>query len=69
MSWLTRVFRRGDSEEAVQQASCAHANLTARWDDPQDVGSEEKASGYSCIACGETFTREEAQAMGGTPAA
>ena len=69
MGWVTRVFRRGDREEAVQQAACAHVNLSARWDDPEDFGDEEKASGYTCIACGETFTREEAQALGDTPAA
>lgn len=48
---------------------CGHLNLTARWDDTADVGNEEKAAGYSCIACGEGFTPEQAQAMGRTPAA
>lgn len=68
MSWLTRVFRRGEPEEAVEQAACRHLNLNARWDDAQDVGKEERASGYTCIACGETFTPEQAQALGRTPA-
>lgn len=69
MNWLTRMFRRGDPEESVEPVVCRHVNLTARWDDAADVGNEEKTSGYSCIACGETFTREQAQAMGRTPAA
>ena len=66
MNWLTRLFRGGNSEEAVEQAACGHVNLNARWDDPADVGKEEKASGYSCIACGETFTPEQAKALGRT---
>ncbi len=69
MSWLTRIFRGGDDEEAVDRPGCGHVNLTPRWDDPQDVGNEEKATGYSCIACGVTFTTEQAQALGRTPTA
>ena len=69
MGWLTRIFRRGDREEAVRQAACAHVNLSARWDDPEHLGDEEKASGYACIACGQQFTLEEAQALGGTSVA
>ena len=69
MSWLTRVFGRRDSKEAVEQAQCAHVNLTARWDAAADFGDEERVSGYACSACYETFTREQAQAMGRTPAA
>ncbi len=68
MSWFTQLFRKGDGEETVEQAACRHLNLTPRWDDPADVGKMEKASGYACVACGQTLTREEAQATGGTPA-
>ncbi|MDP6606186.1 MAG: hypothetical protein QF664_08030 [Dehalococcoidia bacterium] len=69
MSWLTRVLRRGDRREEVRQAACAHTNLTARWDDAQDVGKAEKTSRYACVSCGEMFTRDEAQTLGGTYAA
>jgi transposase-like protein len=53
----------------VRQAACAHTNLTARWDDAQDVGKAEKTSRYACVSCGEMFTRDEAQTLGGTYAA
>lgn len=70
MAWLKSLFGRGGADEtAEREVECSHMNLTARWDDPADVGNEQKAVGYNCIACSESFTIEQAEAMGRTPAA
>ena len=69
MGWLARLLGRGgsDTDEVIVHV-CRHVNLSPRWDSAEDAGKEEKASGYSCIACGDQFTPEQAQAMGRTPA-
>lgn len=69
MAWLKSIFRRGPEDSVEREVSCSHMNLTARWDDPADVGNSEKASGYDCIACGENFSVQQAEAMGRTPVA
>ncbi|MEE8337543.1 MAG: hypothetical protein V3R95_05740 [Dehalococcoidia bacterium] len=70
MAWLKSIFRRESSGSATErEVSCAHVNLTPRWDDVADVGHADKASGYHCIACGESFTIAQAEAMGRIPAA
>jgi len=44
-------------------AVCAHTVLVARWDTPADLGHEERASGYTCEACHQTFTAAEGTAL------
>ncbi len=63
MNWLTRLFQKEVPEEPVELAPCRHLHLKARWDDAQDVGKDEQVADYSCMACNETFTREQGQAM------
>ncbi len=67
MSWFTRMLRRGEHPDRRERA-CTHVNLTARWDNSEDVGNSAKASGYACIACGDMFKPEEVEALGGPPA-
>ena len=69
MAWLKSIFRRCPDDSVEREVSCSHMNLTARWDDPADVGNSEKASGYDCIACGENFSVQQPEAMGRTPVA
>ncbi len=66
MSWLKNMFRRDstEDEEPEPEVACTHMNLTAKWDEAADVGDADKATGYSCIACNESFTIEQAQALG-----
>jgi hypothetical protein len=70
MSWLTRLLHRGgpDADDEVVHV-CRHLNLEPLWDDAADVGDQEKAIGYTCIACGATITLVDAQVMGRTPPA
>jgi hypothetical protein len=56
MAWLKSTFRRDQEDSVEREVVCSHMNLTPPWDDPADVGNSERTSGYTCIACGETFS-------------
>ena len=63
MAFLRRLFggsRAAEAEPHVEEPSCAHTMLTARWENPNDMGNEAKASGFTCAACGATFSPDEA---------
>jgi len=40
-----------------------------RWDNVDDIGHEERATGYRCDTCGSEFTPAEAQELRRTEAA
>ena len=65
MGILDRLLgRKGGSaatEEAPAQVECPHGTLVARWDDPADLGNNEKVSRYLCEACGQELSREEGE--------
>lgn len=64
MSFLRRLLRREQQEEAPAPSDrelCPHTVLTARWDDPADMGDESKATRFDCTACGQSFSPEEAE--------
>ncbi len=65
MGLLDRLF--GGSSKAqppvVEAPPCPHLTLIPRWDNADDIGKADKASGFSCEACGETFTPEQAQTL------
>lgn len=50
-----------ESSAATATASCPHKVLVPRWDSLDDMGREDKASGYKCNACGAVLSREEAE--------
>ena len=50
-------------EEAADAAECPHTALVPRWDDAQDMGKQDKISGYSCEGCGEIFSPEEGEKL------
>ena len=63
MAFFRRLFggsRAAEAEPHVAEPSCAHTMLTARWENPNDMGNEAKASSFTCSACGATFSPEEA---------
>jgi hypothetical protein len=62
MGLLQKVFGRNKEEEhdeIEEPRECTHATLVARWDDPDDIGKEEKATSWQCSSCNESFTPEE----------
>jgi hypothetical protein len=53
------------TEEPPAQVECPHGTIVPRWDDPADLGNNEKVSRYLCEACGSELSREEGErAMG-----
>lgn len=74
MKWLNKLLDRGGDkapEAAVAEdvPVCEHVALVARWESAEDIGKDERASGYKCEACGAEFTPTEAQRLRATEAA
>ena len=76
MGFLDKLFKRGPGGEAeglhadvpIEQAECPHVALVPKWDEPDDIGHEDKASRFDCGTCGATFTPAEAQHLRETEA-
>ena len=69
VGWLTRVLGKRDRQLGSPPGACLHASLMTRWPDAGDVPTSVNAGGYTCIDCDETFTPDEAKALGAPPAA
>jgi transposase-like protein len=66
MGVLSKLFRRGEEQRApaaVESATCPHTALTARWDNLEDIGKEDRASSFRCESCGATFSGDEGRRM------
>lgn len=66
-----KLFSRKDEAPVAPAPTadhCPHATLSPRWDDPADMGKEEKASAFVCSACSSTFSPEEARELRATEA-
>jgi hypothetical protein len=70
MGILDRLLGRKDdsasatataTEDKPVETACPHGTLVARWDDPADLGNNERVSRYLCEACGATLSREEGE--------
>lgn len=63
MQWLKSLFGQKSNPNETPEAegtNCAHLVLIPTWSNPEDMGKEEKATGYRCYACGAALTLEEA---------
>ena len=62
MSWLDRIRGRKTEAEAPAPISvqCPHVTLVPHWDNPEDMGHEDRATSFRCDACGSGFTPAEA---------
>jgi hypothetical protein len=71
MTLLDRLFRRTTPAAPPPLASvpCPHVSLVPKWDSVADMGQEDKAIGYTCDTCDQTFTPAEARALRQTEAA
>jgi len=47
--------------EEIESVACLHVALVPHWDDPADMGQEEKASRFLCEGCRQEFTAAEAR--------
>lgn len=48
-------------EQAAEDAECPHTALVAEWETAEEMGHEDKISGYRCEGCGAHFSREEGE--------
>ena len=59
MGLLGKLLRKPESSSDTLTAPvCSHRILIARWDNPEDMGHEERVTGYRCETCHEQFTAE-----------
>lgn len=58
---LLSLFRRKEEAVEAETSGCPHLILVPTWSNPQDMGKEERATGYRCYACAESLTIEEAK--------
>lgn len=67
MGFLNKLFGKGESATMAGQpettTTCLHTSLTGRWDSVEDMGNENKVTGWSCQSCGQTFTPAEGRAL------
>ncbi len=66
MKLLDRLFHRAKPEAPPPPSAsvtCLHVSLVPKWASVADMGQEDKASNYTCDACGQSFTPEEARAL------
>jgi hypothetical protein len=50
-------------ESTPMETVCPHVALTPRWDSTEDMGHEDRVSGYRCDSCGQTFTPTEGREL------
>ena len=56
------------AHEAAEGVPCPHVTLVPRWDNAADMGHEDRASGFMCDSCKESFTAPQARALRRTEA-
>lgn len=61
MSLLGLFRRKEEAAPEAEAAGCPHLILVPTWSNIEDMGKEDKATGYRCYACAETLSLEEAQ--------
>ncbi len=61
MGLMSKLFGKGQEipEAAPGVSLCPHTTMTPRWDRAEDIGHEDRATGWHCEGCGEMFTAEE----------
>lgn len=64
MKWLKNLLGRKENGETAPEAegsNCPHLVVLPTWSNPEDMGKEEKATGFRCYACGAPLTLDEAR--------
>ncbi len=66
---LPKLFHKGEKTASPPAAAdeaqpvCPHSVLIPHWDDPNDMGKPERVMEYTCDACGERFSRRQAERL------
>ena len=65
MSMFKKLFGKSEEKPAAEQPQvvCLHTVLLPRWDSVDDMGKQDRITGYSCQSCGETFTALEGRTL------
>lgn len=65
MGFLSRLFGGKKAEPAEEAAAvdCPHTALVPRWSSADDMGKEDKISGYRCEGCASDFSSEEGERL------
>lgn len=67
MGFLSRLFGGKKEAPAADVATtateCPHTALVPRWGSTEDMGKEDRISGYRCEGCGNSFSREEGERL------
>ena len=59
------LFNRKKAEDAATmtsehaQVACPHTSMVPRWDNLDDMGHEDRISGYRCDSCHESLSAEQ----------
>jgi hypothetical protein len=55
-------------EAGAANPPCPHATLVPRWGSVSEMGQEDKATGYDCDSCKQSFTAEQGRDLRRTEA-
>jgi DNA-directed RNA polymerase subunit RPC12/RpoP len=58
MGLLGKLLKKPAETPLPAWPVCSHRILIARWDNIEDMGHDERATGYKCETCDELFTPE-----------
>lgn len=64
MGIMDKLFHKGENEAksepvAADLTTCPHTTMTPRWDSADDIGHYDRATGFRCEGCGQSFTPDE----------
>jgi len=70
MGFLSKILGREQTSDSVSATVvvCPHTILLPHWDSIGDMGKEDLATSFTCQACSESFTPEQANELRGTTA-
>jgi len=67
MGLLGKLFGKHDTDEmqpdATDLSTCPHTTMTPRWDNADDIGHMDRATGFRCEGCGQMFSADEAEVL------
>ena len=58
MGLLGKLLKKPAEDQVLTAPTCTHRILIARWDNVEDMGHDDRATGYKCETCDELFTAE-----------
>ncbi len=63
MGLKAKLFGKSESNttglDATDNHTCPHTTMTPRWDSVDDIGKQDRATGFRCEGCGQMFNPEE----------